>query len=366
APPAILSQPTNQSVLGGQTADFQVGVATNSQLAFQWWKTTGAAPTALANSGRISGATSSNLIIANVTNSDVASYYVVVSNAAGSITSSNASLTIRPSAPIIAAAPTNILVLPGDAAHFTVSAIGTEPLSYQWRFNGTNLFSANGVTGASGPALTVSNISAAWAGVFTVVITNALGSNSASATLNVVPVTSSGAALVLLSSFVGGTGAENPVAGLVESGTPASFYGTGLYGGAADFGAIFRMAASGVVFPLSSFGGQPSASYPVGGLLASGVNFYGVSATGGNDDDGTVFRINGAGQLAVVHSFNGDDGNEPETTLLQGKDGAFYGVTIAGGTFGLGNLFRVTTAGAFSNLVSFDGVNGNGPLGNLI
>src|SRR5581483_2777325 len=140
APPAILSQPTNQSVLGGQTADFQVGVATNSQLAFQWWKTTGAAPTALANSGRISGATSSNLIIANVTNSDVASYYVVVSNAAGSITSSNASLT-------------NLLVLPGDAAHFTVSAIGTEPLSYQWRFNGTNLFSANGVTGASGPAL---------------------------------------------------------------------------------------------------------------------------------------------------------------------------------------------------------------------
>ena len=48
----------------------------------------------LANGGKISGATSSALTITTVTQDDEASYSVVVTNAAGSVTSSNAALTV--------------------------------------------------------------------------------------------------------------------------------------------------------------------------------------------------------------------------------------------------------------------------------
>ena len=40
----------------------------------------------------------------------------------------------------------------GGSATFTVMAKGTEPMTYQWRFNGINL------AGASSTALTITNV----------------------------------------------------------------------------------------------------------------------------------------------------------------------------------------------------------------
>jgi hypothetical protein len=82
--------------------------------------------------------------------------------------------------PSITAQPASQSVLAGSAVTFTVTATGTSPLSYQWRFNGTNN------AGATGTSLSLSNVQPAQAGAYAVQISNAYGStNSANALLTV-------------------------------------------------------------------------------------------------------------------------------------------------------------------------------------
>src|SRR5439155_1102549 len=69
---------------------------------------------------------------------------VVVSNSAGSATSSAATLTVNPAAvaPAITTQPANQMVTAGQTAAFSVAASGTAPLSYQWQKNGANVSGA--------------------------------------------------------------------------------------------------------------------------------------------------------------------------------------------------------------------------------
>jgi hypothetical protein len=72
--------------------------------------------------------------------------------------------------PFIVTHPRSTNVLVGSTVTFTVVAGGSEPLSYQWRFNGTNL------PGATGASLTLTNVQFGQAGAYSVLVTNALGS----------------------------------------------------------------------------------------------------------------------------------------------------------------------------------------------
>ena len=70
----------------------------------------------------------------------------------------------------------------GLSATFSVSATGSTPLSYQWRFNMTN------IAGATTNTLTITNAQATNAGLYSVVITNIAGTNvSSNAVLTVTP-----------------------------------------------------------------------------------------------------------------------------------------------------------------------------------
>ena len=70
----------------------------------------------------------------------------------------------------------------GANVTFTVAATGSNPLSYQWRFNGTNL------AGAINASLSLTNAQTAHAGTYDVVVSNAAGlATSAPATLVVAP-----------------------------------------------------------------------------------------------------------------------------------------------------------------------------------
>ncbi len=75
-----------------------------------------------------------------------------------------------PKAPVILSQPRNTNTLVGGSVNFTVVAGGSQPLSYQWRFNGTN------IAGATGTGLVLTNVQLAQAGVYSVLVTNALGS----------------------------------------------------------------------------------------------------------------------------------------------------------------------------------------------
>jgi hypothetical protein len=84
------------------------------------------------------------------------------------------------SAPLIVTQPANQKVTVGASASFTVTAGGTPPPSYQWRWNGTN------IAGATTTALPLSNVQSAQAGAYDVVIANTLGAvTSQVATLTV-------------------------------------------------------------------------------------------------------------------------------------------------------------------------------------
>jgi hypothetical protein len=87
--PLLTSQPTNQTVLEGMTATFSVGTASNALLYYQWQFDNGSGLTNLTDGGDISGSATSSLTIDGVSPMDAGTYSVIVSNAAGAVTSSN-------------------------------------------------------------------------------------------------------------------------------------------------------------------------------------------------------------------------------------------------------------------------------------
>jgi uncharacterized repeat protein (TIGR01451 family) len=90
--------------------------------------------------------------------------------------------------PIILTSPTNTPAFLGGVATFQASALGTSPLSYQWRFNGVD------IAGATNSTLTLNHVLLAQAGGYSVVVSNAFGSaSSGKAILSVVQVVAWGA-----------------------------------------------------------------------------------------------------------------------------------------------------------------------------
>ena len=72
------------------------------------------------------------LILDNLTIFDQGNYAIIVSNAWGCATSSVANLTIL-SPPVITSQPQTLSATNGGIAAFSVTTLGTAPLSYQWQ-----------------------------------------------------------------------------------------------------------------------------------------------------------------------------------------------------------------------------------------
>ena len=73
---------------------------------------------------------------------------------------------------VLTTQPVSQTVLPGATVTFSVAATGTAPLTYQWRFNGTNL------SGATTNTFTTNNVQASAAGNYAVLVTDCCGSTS--------------------------------------------------------------------------------------------------------------------------------------------------------------------------------------------
>ena len=124
---------------------------------FQWRK----------NGAAIAGATNATLAVANALTGDSGNYSVVVSNVSGVVSSSVAPVSVLVS-PAIISGPQSESVLAGTAVSFIVLASGTDP-HLQWQFNGRNL---DAETNAS---LNFAAVSAAQAGEYSVLVSNAVG-----------------------------------------------------------------------------------------------------------------------------------------------------------------------------------------------
>jgi hypothetical protein len=169
----------------GNPANFSVGVIGDAPLSYQWFSNSVAfrmRPTALTTSRRRAHA---------------GNYFVTITNASGSVTSSVATLTVV-IAPVILTNPASLTVVTGSPAAFSVSAIGAAPLSYQWRSNDVALLDATNVSYSIASAQTNDAAS------YTVVVTNFAGSvTSAPAILT---VNSGTAANLVISQIYGGGG----------------------------------------------------------------------------------------------------------------------------------------------------------------
>jgi len=91
APPAITTQPQSQSILAGQTATFSVAATGTPPLNYQWFF----------SGTNIAGATTNPFTLANVQLTNAGNYSVVITNLAGSVTSSAASLTVLFTNPVV-------------------------------------------------------------------------------------------------------------------------------------------------------------------------------------------------------------------------------------------------------------------------
>jgi len=171
--PSITAQPQTQTAPLGSNATFTVTADGAPPLSYQW----------RFSGTNIGGATATSYTRLNAQTNDAGDYAVVVTNSFGSITSSIAVLTVS-SAPIITNQPQGLTVTVGQSATFTVGAAGALPLSYQWRFFGTNL------PGATTNSFSRVAAQIADAGNYLVVVTNSGGSVTsavAALTVNVTP-----------------------------------------------------------------------------------------------------------------------------------------------------------------------------------
>jgi hypothetical protein len=89
--PTITSQPTNAAVLAGGTATFSVTAQGSRPISYQW--NFGGAP--------LPGQTNATLVFTNVQLSQAGTYSVLVSNAFGSVLSSEVTLTVTPPPPCV-------------------------------------------------------------------------------------------------------------------------------------------------------------------------------------------------------------------------------------------------------------------------
>lgn len=211
--------------------------------------------------------------------------------------------------------------------------------------------------------------------------------NAVVAIADVVSVGGGALAECVLQSMVYSQG-SGPLAALIQ-GADGNFYGTTSVGGAGNSGTVFKVNPAGIMTVLYEFGayGSGDAQQPHASLVqGSDGNLYGTTLYGGAYNNGAVFRITPGGAESVLHSFSGGysevghglagstDGASPSAALVEGRRGEFFGVTSYGGSYNAGTVFKITTAGKETQLYSFAGgpsgiagsTDGVGPSGALI
>ena len=215
-PPVITGQPFATNVAAGYPFTL-AATAQGAGLEYGW----------IFKGSTIAGATSSSLTISNAQTINEGIYRVVVQNTAGSATSVVATVRILPTPASIVAGPAPLALLAGATARFTVSTVGSQPMSYQW-FRG-----ASSIPGATQPEFTIANVQTADAGNYRVVASNGSGSDSsAPASLTVTPSSPYFVALPEGGSRAAGT--DYVLSGLARGSDPINYqwqrYGTNLPG----------------------------------------------------------------------------------------------------------------------------------------
>jgi poly(3-hydroxybutyrate) depolymerase len=165
----------------------------------------------------LTNCTDATLVLTNVQTSDAGDYRVVVADATGTTNSDVASLTVMVPPGITRITNNNPLVPVGATVTMQVWVTGTAPFFIQWCQNGLPL------AGKNSALLTLANVQPTNAGLYTVVVTNYVGSVTSSPVrleVSQAPVIAYTAALQHRAVFVG---AATSFAVTSSGGQPQSF-----------------------------------------------------------------------------------------------------------------------------------------------
>lgn len=188
-PVTISTQPESQTAVAGTSVSLSVAATGSPAPTYQWRK----------GGSELNGQTAATLDLGAVALEDAGDYDVVITNAAGSVTSAIATLTVQ--VPVdISQHPQAQTVAVGAALQLSVSASGFPAPTYQWRKDGQD------ITDATSATFSIATATLDDAGDYDVVVSNVLGdvtSNAATVTVVSVPVVTT-----------------QPVGGIFRLGTP--------------------------------------------------------------------------------------------------------------------------------------------------
>jgi len=169
-PPFITVQLLSGTAFSGQDYTFKIKVRGSKPITYQWYK----------NNFPLINKTNSELLIEDVTSSDQAYYYCKISNNGHYVESNVVPLSVIES-PYIVTQPVSVLSAIGSNILLSVSATGTEPLTYEWYKN--NLIYQD----STSKNLYINNINYINEGSYYVIVTNEFGSaTSLSASVRII------------------------------------------------------------------------------------------------------------------------------------------------------------------------------------
>ena len=167
---AITSQSSSQTLCEGSSPTLSVTATGTAPITYQWYN----------DNGLIASATNTTYSITSVDTSDAGNYYCVATNTCTSASSNAIAINVN-EAPSIVNNPQASTVCENYSTVFSVTAGGTNPMTYQW-YNSSGI-----ITGATGSSYIIPQVVSADAGNYYVKATNICGvatSQNASLTVN--------------------------------------------------------------------------------------------------------------------------------------------------------------------------------------
>jgi len=171
------------------------------------------------------------------------------------------------------------------------------------------------------------------------------------------------------------------------------FYGVASFTGNQEYGALYKVEASGDfgITTLCINGPVPTepdltdaqlrarclfnvtnGNYPASLAADPNGDLYGVTFGGpAGNEHGTVFRASLSGAVSTIYRFDGKTGSTPYSVIV-GSDGDLYGTALRGGTQlsgakGVGVVFKMTKTGILTPLHTFSGgADGAEPISTLL
>lgn len=159
--PYFTVQPQTTKAFSGADVVFNALAVGMQPVAYQWYK----------DGLPLLGKTNNILQLRNILISDAGQYVCYASNRFGVVASRTATLSVQiPQLPLIVTQSQDVNVVAGGDLLLSASATGSEPLFYQWLFNGVN------IAGGTNSTLSLKNVSPQNAGAYSIIVSNKFGS----------------------------------------------------------------------------------------------------------------------------------------------------------------------------------------------